>query len=364
MKKNLILGVSIAAVALLFTACGGSSRIQKATSERLDLEKTVRCIPSLATLDVLPTRVTATAYANELEGLKDEEMKQAIVAKALATVNGDVMVAPQFVKAKGADGKMTSMTVSGYAASIKSFRPMTEADVTFDETLLDKTTQPTPDRKVVNTMTVADVEFAPKKSLALTPVELVNKNEAQALKLAKEKMLRQEKADVLYHEDYNVTLDGGKVSAFTLTAFPAKYVNYRKPTKRQQLALKPSVTPIVNYRAIAADIKTVAPSCQLKFGTGNAQAKESELKETARAAALKKYNADFLLNETFYFDYQEKVITHITICGTPAVYANFRPLVDGEVVDVKLVPFEGEDAPKEEQKGGLFGLFGGLVKKR
>ena len=364
MKKNLIICVAIATVALMLTACGGSSHIQKATSERLDLAKTVRFIPSLASLEVRPTRVTATAYANELEGLKDEEMKQAIVAKALATANGDVMVAPQFTTAKGADGKMTSMTVVGYSATIKSFRPMTEEDVVFDETLLDKVSQPTPDRKVVNTMTVADVEFAPKKSLALTPVELVGKNEAQALKLAKEKMLRQEKVDVLFHENYNIVIDNGAISSFTLTAFPAKYVNYRKPTKRQQLALKPTATPTVTYLAVAADIKTVAPRCQLKFGTGNAQAKESELKETARAAALKKYNADFLLNETFYFDYQDKVITHVTICGTPAVYANFRPLVEGEVVDVKLAPFAGDGAPKEEATGGLFGGLFDLFKKK
>ena len=364
MKKKLIFGVVIATVALMFSACG-SSRIQKATSERLDLEKTVRCMPSLAQLDVRPTRVTATSYANELTGLNNEEQKQAVVAKALSTVNGDVMIAPQFNVAKGADGKMTSLTVTGYAATIKSFRPMTEADVTFDETLLDKTYQETQGRKVVNTMTVADVEFSGKKSVSLTPVEMVNKNEAQALKLAKEKLLRQEKADVFYHAQYNVTLDNGKVSAFTLTAFPGKLVNYRKPTKRQQLALKPSVTPTIFYQTIAADIKTVAPRCQLKFGTGNTQAKESELKETARAAALKKYNADFLLNETFYFDYQEKVITHVTICGTPAVYANFRPLADDEVVDVKLVPYSGEGAPREDQSaaGGIFSLFGSLFKR-
>ena len=90
------------------------------------------------------------------------------------------------------------------------------------------------------------------------------------------------------------------------------------------------------------------------------------MKETARAAALKKYNADFLLNETFYFDYQEKVITHVTICGTPAVYANFRPLVEGEVVDVRLLPLKGEGAPREEQSavGSILDIFGGLFKRK
>ena len=363
MKKNLIYGVMIATVALMFTACGGSSRITKATSDRVYLGQTVRCLPSLATLDVRATRVTATAYANELESLNAEEQKQAVVAKALAPVNADVLLAPQFSTAKGPDGKLTSISVTGYAATIKSFRPMNENDVVIDESLINAAKQPKPERMAVNTMTVAEIEWASKKSVSLTPVELVGKNEASALKLAKEKMLRQEKMDVLFHEEYNITINGGTVSAFTLTAYPGKYVNYRKTTKKEQLALKPSVVPVVKYQAITADIKTVAPRAQLKFGTGNAAAKEAELKETARAAALKKYNCDFLLNETFYFDYQEKVITHVTICGTPAVYANFRPLVEGEVVDVKLAPFAGEGV-EEEQPKGLFDSIFGLFKKK
>lgn len=364
MRKHLILGVAIAAVALMFTACGGSSRMTKATSTRVDLAKSVRCIPTLATLDVRATRVTATAYANELESLNAEEQKQAVVAKALATVNGDVMLAPQFSTAKGPDGKMTSITVTGYSASIKSFRPMTEADFEFnpDAELLQART---PDRVALNTLTVAEMEYSAKKSVALTPVELVGKNEESALKLAKEKMLRQEKMDVLFGEQYTVTINNGAVSAFTLTAFPGKYATYRKTNKREMLAVKPSAKPAVFYQTIAADIQTVAPRAQLKFGTGNTQATESELKETARAAALKKFNADFMLNETFYFDYQDKVITHVTICGTPAVYANFRPLQKDELVDAKLVPFSGEGAAGVgEAPAGLFDSLKNLFKKK
>ena len=103
MRKHLIFGVAIAAVALVFTACGGSSRMSKATSERVELDKSVRCLPTLATLDVQSTRIIATAYANELESLNAEEQRQAVVAKALATVNGDVLLAPIFNIAKGED---------------------------------------------------------------------------------------------------------------------------------------------------------------------------------------------------------------------------------------------------------------------
>ena len=363
MKKNVIFSVAIAAVALLFTACGGSTRMTKATSTRIDLAQSVRCIPSIANLDVRAARVTATAYANELEALNAEESRQAVVAKALATVNGDVLLAPQFSTAKGADGKISSITVTGYAATIASFRPMNEADVQIDEDELSKIQQNAPIRPAMNTMTVAEIEYSTKKTVSLTPVELVGKNEATALKFAKEKMLRQEKMDVLFGEQYTLTNANGALTAFTLTAFPGKYVNYRKTNKREMYALKPTSQPSVIYQAIAADIQTVAPRAQLKFGTGNTQAKESELKETARAAALKKFNADFMLNETFYFDYQDKVVTHVTICGTPAVYANFRPLQKGELVDVKLAPYSGGAAEDSNQKG-LFDSIKDLFKKK
>ena len=82
----------------------------------------------------------------------------------------------------------------------------------------------------------------------------------------------------------------------------------------------------------------------------------------ARAAALQKYNADFLLNETFYFDYQDKIITYVTICGTPAVYANFRPLQKDEVADIELVPIEG-DVQVVQRKSLLDSILGIFKKK-
>lgn len=364
MRKHLIFGVAIAAVALVFTACGGSSRMSKATSERVELAKSVRCLPTFATLDVQSTRVSATAYASELESLNAEEQRQAVVAKALATVNGDVLLAPIFNIAKGEDKKMTSITVSGYPASIKSFRPMKASDMPVAAGAEFKQ-EGANSRIALNTLTVAEMEYSAKKSISLTLEELAGKNEASALKFAREKMLRQEKMDVLFHEQYSINVENGIVTAFTLTAFPGKYASYRKATQNEMLALHPSSKPAVFYQTIAADIQTVAPRCQLKFGTGGAEATQAELKETARAAALKKYNAEFLLNETFYFDYQDKVITHVTICGTPAVYANFHALQPNEVADTKLVPFTGDvqDAEEEQPKGLLDSILGIFKKK-
>ena len=265
---SLLCGAAITSAALLLTACGGSSRMTKSTSSRMELAHTVRLIPSQAALAVSPERVTATIQSYELESLDAEQARQTVVAKALATVNGDVLLAPRFSSEKTPDGKISSLTVVGYAATVSSFRPVTETDVVIPDSLT--YAQHPMHEASCNTMTVADVEYAEKASVSLTAAELTGKNEETAL--------------------------------------------------------------------------------QMKFGTNNAPMTQADLKEMARAAALQKYNADLLLNETFYFDYQDKIITHVTICGTPAVYANFRPLQKDEVADIKLVPITGDTRSAEKTK--------------
>ena len=79
---------------------------------------------------------------------------------------------------------------------------------------------------------------------------------------------------------------------------------------------------------------------------------------------MAKYKADFLLNETFYFDYADKVITHVTICGTPAVYTNWRPLKDGDIVDTRLMGLNGAAAEVEEQPKSFLDMIIGLFKKK
>ena len=338
MKKSLF---AFVALALLFSGCNSVYKLS--TSTRVDLARSVRYIPSVANLQVQPQRVTATAAVSEFGALNNDQMREFVVAKALETANADVLIAPQFTTEKGGDGKLASITVIGYPATFTSFRPLTTADAPFakqKEVTQDRVTE----RMAVNNLTVVEVEYGAKKSIVLTPAELAGKSEDAALKYAKEKLLRQEKADFLYEVHYTADVEKGffksAVNTFSLTAFPAKYVNYRSTTREELAAVDPGTKPVVFYNT-TADIVPVGQRVQLKFGTGSANATQSELKETARAAALKKYNADFLLNETFYFDYQDKVITHVTICGTPAVYANFRPLKKGDVIDMRLVSGDG-----------------------
>ncbi len=374
MKNNMLIGMATVVIAICAAACGGTApvvtnhRMTQSTSTRVDLANSVAIVPTIANLQVNPNHVTATLSTAELESLTEEQAKRTVVSKALATVSGDVMIAPRFVIERE-EGKMKSVTVTGYAATITSFEPKKAGNV--HDSLLNQPKQKPSDIIAVNTMTVAEVEYGAKSSISLSASELTGKDQLAALELAKSNLLRKEKADVLFADQYTFSTNNGILTAFTLTAFPGKYANYRQTTWREQLALNPTPTPVVEYQAIAADIKPTTERVQLKFGTGNVARKESELKEQARSAVLQKYNADLLLNETFYFDYSENIITHVTICGTPAIYTNFHILKEDEVVDTKIAPQTDtkaenettETAPTEQTPQSILGGVLSLFKK-
>lgn len=389
MSQYLLHASILVILTFFFTACGSfglaptptpapvqNYRMTQSTSTRIDLAHSVRIIPSIATLDLKTTRVTSVLQGNELDRLSDEQAKQTVVAKALATVNGDILLAPNFLPEYNTDRTLRSLTVTGYATKIASFRPMTLKDVPFADSLIRHQSIPE-ERIALNTMTVADVEYSPKATVTLTSLELAGQSVGSALALAKQNMLREEKADVLFAEQYTFTISNDVLTAFTLTAFPGRYANYRQTSLSELSALNPGTTPEVFYKkTIAADLKPVEKRVQLKFGTGNSNSKEEELKNTARAAALQMYNADVLLGETFYFDYQREFITHVTICGTPAVYTNFHILKDTEAVDLNLVPIapltpavtdtpaeQATEQPAPQQQTGLSGLLNMFKKK-
>ena len=365
MKKYLLSTIVFVAAALILASCGGSTKMTVATSTAVDLARSIRYIPTLANVQVQSTKVTATMTATELAGLNAEQRKQAVVAKAVASAKADVLVVPQFTTKKDAEGKLASMTVIGYPAKITSFRPLSTNDSPFlkqVEAKQDKVSG----RMVVNTMTVAEMEYGPKKTLTLSPsdIGLAGQTEKKVLAYAKQKMLRQEKADVLYEPQYTATIVDGNVSTFTLTAFPGRYAKYRTISTSEMERLNVGPKPSVLYNT-TADIKAVSSRIQFKFAMNNATAKESEVKETARATVLAKYKADFLLNETFYFDYADKVITHVTICGTPAVYTNWRPLKAGDIVDTRIMGLNGAPAEAEEEKPkSILDMILGLFKKK
>lgn len=361
--KKLFFGLITAVLVFIIPSCGTSSRMTKMTSTSVELGSTISYIPVIAAFEVNPNHVSATINSSEMVSLTTDQQKQLVVAKALGTVNGDVLVAPYFTTTKGSDGKVNSMTVTGYAATVSSFTNMTATNVTDKDT-----TKIQPYKNLstaaVNTMTVAELEFDTKKTVSLTPQEMASLSEEAALVAARVKLLRQEKADYLWSEQYKISVNNGQINEFTLTAYPAKYVNYRTTNSNELLSLNPGNAPVVSYQTLTADIQTVGNRIQLKFGTGNANTSQNDLKEMARTAALQKYKADFLLNETFYFDYSNNVITHVTICGTPAVYANFRPIEQGDILDLKIVPLNIVGQETEEKPKGLLDNIFNIFKKK
>ena len=226
MKKYVLASLAFMAVALILASCGGSSKMTVATSTSVDLARSIRYIPTLANVQVQSTKVTATMTATELAGLNAEQRKQAVVAKAVAAAKADVLVVPSFTTKKDAEGKLASMTVTGYPAKVSSFRPLSIADSPFlkqVEAKQDKVSG----RMVVNTMTVAEMEYGPKKTLTLSPsdIGLAGQTEKKVLAYAKEKMLRQEKADVLYEPQYPCMR---QVTHALLTRPPLSHSSFRR----------------------------------------------------------------------------------------------------------------------------------------
>lgn len=349
MKKNLFF-----LIALAITLAGCSS-YKLATSHRAELKRDVKYIPTLANLQVQPKHVSVTMNADELEGLNYEQKKQTVVARALAASNADVLIAPYFYYEKNEKGKLQSLSVTGYPATITSFRPVTARDLPAEEKKND------PDKKDIrlsglvaaNTTTVAEVEFESKKTITLTSVDLMGMKEDEALREAKKKMLIDENADFLYEVQYQVVATPS-LTSFTMTAFPGRYVKYRATNANELSALRPADKPIVYYTTMAADVKPVAGRVTHKYKT--ASKNKEEVKALARNTVLQKYDADFLLNEQFYFDYDSKgrMITRVIICGTPAVYSNFRKATPD---DVLVLPGATSDDVEASFLGSFFKLF-------
>lgn len=109
-------------IALLFTSC---VPVKTITSKSTDIQSYgVIQKPTIVDLDVKETKVTGTASA---PGQTVEMIKSQAIADALKKVNADVLVEPVFeiITSSG----QTTVTVTGFPATYKNFRPMKEEDV-------------------------------------------------------------------------------------------------------------------------------------------------------------------------------------------------------------------------------------------
>ena len=218
-----------------------------------------------------------------------------------------------------------------------------------------------PQSEVVHNMTISNVEYLEKVTISLKESDLLNVNEKQAKQIAQERLLIQNKADLFFAPQYAMTYQDGKLSSFTMTAFPARYTNYRTATKDEVVKLQPSADPVVVYQTMTADIKPVADRIQITYDKLTTT-KENEIKDFARESVLKKYNADLILNEQMYFNYSNNVITSVVVCGTPAIYTNFRPMTENDAIDdAKVIKAE---AAEEAGPTSILDTFKNLFKKK
>ncbi|MBQ9704831.1 MAG: hypothetical protein IJV55_01380, partial [Paludibacteraceae bacterium] len=250
MKKHLFLCTLTLA---LLTGCNSAYKL--ATSTRQDLQVKLRYTPTLVNLQVQPERITATCTNAELESLNTEKANQTVVAKALASAKADILLAPVFSTEKDEKGKRLSLTVTGYAATITSATTIPTSYYPFLDTI-GISTQKVSNKITRNSVTVADIALAAKQTIKLDASDLVGLNEEAALKLATQKLLIREGADFLYQSQYSVTSQSG-LTSFTLTAFPARYVNYRTITGEEARVLQPSSKPAFYFNTVA-DVQTVA----------------------------------------------------------------------------------------------------------
>ena len=353
--KKLLLFATI--VAIFFGSCAKTS-YQFATSDQVDLGKTVLVTPTVASLNVATTRVTAELSGNKLVGLNLNMAKESVGALALKQANADVLVAPRF-ETVYTDGKLSKIIVIGYPATYKAFRTMRSNEPIFALSVIsaEDNTNKAPISKIVNNKLVADLEIGKKETLTLSATECSGLNEKKALEVAKQKMLRNTNADELVEPQYEVTNENGTIKSFTLTAYVATYKNYRSATKEEYktASTKPRLVfnTVADLKAISGKIKSACGSTEI------VNLSVAQMKDKVRVKALNENKADVILNESFYFAYAAdgKTITAVEISGTPANYVNFHEYTTNDVIEDSATEATEAATATQSPLGFILNLF-------
>lgn len=363
MNKKFIIGGTLIASAIIFSACGTANYYAE-TAETTALGKNVLVQPTLAQLDVTPTRATATLNESELTDLDLNKAKSTVCAKALKAGGADILVAPRYEMEYNAEKKLSKLTVFGYPAKYAAFRPATKDDMpkviaeANDQKQCAKTIS-----KVSNTQIVAVVDVAAKASVTLKGEACTGLNEKTALAKARAELLKQTNADFLIAENHSIKVQNNVIEQFTLTAYPASYKNYRK-MEEADLVFKMTDKPQLVYSTVG-DLKALGGKVAVQCTAEELQGlSRSQMEVKVRNKALKQYNADVLLNEYFQYTYaaEGNAVSAITILGTPAAYSNFHAAKAGEILD----PTSTANADGEAAKGSgsILDFFKNLFKKK
>ena len=114
-------------VLLAFTSCGAFKATTTTTksAQVMDIYGAgVIQKPVVADLEVKEEKVTGTATGNSANSVSD--MKVEAIADAVKKANADVLIEPKFETVTS--GSKTEVTVTGYPATYKNFRPITKED--------------------------------------------------------------------------------------------------------------------------------------------------------------------------------------------------------------------------------------------
>lgn len=113
MKKYVVFIVLV----MTFSSC---SLVRSSSSKTLEVKTDAVC-NMVAELEVLPQKANGIAYRQR--GLKREkELESNAIADALKDSKADVLVEARFTKERKKNGKIKSVSVSGYPAFYKNFR--------------------------------------------------------------------------------------------------------------------------------------------------------------------------------------------------------------------------------------------------
>lgn len=122
MKKVMFILISLSLI-----SC---STTKSSTSKTIDIVGAgVIHKPIVADLDVNPTKTSKTVELRNVLSL--DNAKNEVVSELLKERNADLLVEPTF-ESKTKNGK-TQLTVNGWTASYKNFRPIEEKDIKFLE---------------------------------------------------------------------------------------------------------------------------------------------------------------------------------------------------------------------------------------
>ena len=125
--------INVKTIRQIFILCAASAMLvscvtvsKSTTSKTLDIQASVIQKPTVADLDVKETKTTGTS-SGKIATMAVETIQSEAVASALKTTNADILVEPRFETT--VSGSTTTVTVSGFPATYKNFRPMKIDDI-------------------------------------------------------------------------------------------------------------------------------------------------------------------------------------------------------------------------------------------